>query len=516
MFSSRNIITLVLLIVVATLGWVGGSRFTSRGETADAHEKPSAQTSAHGEKAEKGHDGHNHGAEKDDHAAEKDEHAGHGHGKPAASGELCAEHRMPEAVDVLCNPGLMTALLPGEGVKMRLATPEAAKRAGIVIAPAQSASLATGVAVPALVTYNRSRLAEVMALSGGVVRRIVAEPGQSVSKGTLLAEVASPGAAMARGDYQAALGRLELAEANVKREQELVAKGVSARMELEQAQAERQAANATAEQLREQLSAFGAGVSGSGTSLSLRSPLSGTVVARNAVAGQTLAPETPLFTVADLSSMWLELQVSADQMGIAKVGAPIEAEIDGLTGQRFPGRIVQVAAGLDERTRLLKVVAEVANPDGLLKDGSFGLARLVATTAPVEVDHADDQHEGHDHGKKPDLDDLFAKDEHADHKDEKDDGHGHAEHPGEQAHGSSMTVAVPAAAVQAIDGKAYVFVALEDDLFELRRVEAGPRRAGDVIVTAGLRPGEKVAASQGFALKSELLKSRLGASCADH
>lgn len=514
MFSSRNIVTLLLLIVVAALGWVGGSRFTSGGTDAPGHEaeKPSAQTAAHEEKAEKGHDGHNHGAEKDDHA-------GHGHGKPADSGEICKEHRIPEAVDVLCNPGLMTTLLPGEGVKMRLATPEAAKRAGIVIAPAQSAGLATGAAVPAQVTYNRSRLAEVMALSGGVVRRIAAEPGQSVGKGALLAEVASPGAAIARGDYQASLGRLELAEANVKREQELVAKGVSARMELEQAQAERQAAKATAEQLREQLSAFGAGTSGSGTSLALRSPLHGTVVARNAVAGQTLAPETPLFTVADLSSMWLELQVSADQMSIAKVGAPIEAEIDGLSGRRFPGKIVQVAAGLDERTRLLKVVAEVANPDGLLKDGSFGQARLVTTSVEAEADHAEDRHEGHDHGKKADLDDLFAKDEHADHKDEKhekDDGHGHAEHPGENAQGPSVTVAVPAAAVQAIDGKAYVFVAHEEDLFELRRVEAGPRRGGDIIVTAGLRAGEKVAASQGFALKSELLKSRLGASCADH
>ena len=500
MFTSRNIATLVLLIAVGALGWVGGSRFAPHEEAAEtrAHEseRSSAQTAA----------------------PAADEHAGHGHGERPDPGEICAEHRMPEAEDVLCNPQLMTTLLPGEGVKMRLATAEAARRAGIVIVPAKSASLAIGAAVPAQVTYNRGRLAEVMALSGGVVRRIAAEPGQSVGKGALLAEIVSPGAAIARGDYQAALGRLELAEANVKREQELVAKGVSARMELEQAQAERQAAKAMVEQLREQLSAFGASTSGGGTSLALRSPLAGTVVARNAVAGQTLSPETPLFTVADLSSMWLELQVSADQLSIAKVGASVEAEIDGLPGQRFPGKVVQVAAGLDERTRLLKVVAEVANPDGLLKDGSFGQARLVATTAEADADHAEDRHKGHDQGKKADLDDLFAKDEHPDHRDVKDDGHGHAEHPAGEEHGhaESGAVAVPAAAVQSIDGKAYVFVALEEDLFELRRVEAGPRRASEVVITAGLRPGENVAASQGFALKSELLKSRLGASCADH
>ena len=504
MFTSRNIITVLLIIGVGALGWVGGSRFAHRGEDpelhADAARRPFDQKDPHA-----GHD----------HAEPKDEHAGHGHGERPEPGEICAEHRMPEAEDVLCNPGLMTTLLPGEGVKMRLATPEAAARAGIVIAPAQRTSLATGAIVPARVVYNRGRLAEVMALSGGTVRRIAAEPGQAVGKGALLAEIASPGAAIARGDYQAALGRLQLAEANVKREQELVAKGVSARMELEQAQAEQQAARATVEQLREQLQAFGAGTSGSGTTLSLRAPLSGTVVARSAVAGQTLAPETPLFTVADLSTMWLELQLSADQLAQARVGAPIEAEIDGLPGERFPGRIVQVGAGLDERTRLLRVVAEVANPDGLLKDGMFGRAQLVATTAGTARD--DERHEDHDHDRDAGHAESLGKKEHAGHGEEHDDDHGHAGHPGEATQAPAGTVAVPAAAVQAIDGKAYVFVAHDEpDLFELRRVEAGPRRGGEVVIAAGLRAGEKVAASQGFALKSELLKSRLGASCADH
>jgi cobalt-zinc-cadmium efflux system membrane fusion protein len=481
MFTSRNIVTMVLVIGIGALGWVGGSRFSPQGKEIDSHsqeaQRPSAQTAAHKEEA-----------------AEKDEHAGHGHDKPADSGEICAEHRLPEAEDILCNPGLMTTLLPGQGVKMRLATPEAAARAGIVIAAAQKTSVASGAAIPAQVTYNRSQLAEVMALSGGVVRRIAAEPGQVVSRGALLAEIASPGAAIARGDYQAALGRLELAEANVRREQELVAKGVSARMELEQAQAEQQAANATAGQLREQLTAFGVGTAaGGGAQLSLRSPLAGTVVARNAVVGQTLAPETPIFTVANISSMWLELQVSADRMVWAKVGAPVEAEIDGLPGQRFPGKIIQVAAGLDERTRLLRVVAEIANPDNILKDGMFGQARLVAAARGTA--HHDDKKGETDHGKVNDLAELFDEDE----------------------HGHPAMVAVPAAAVQTIDGKAYVFVAhQEPDLFELRRVEAGPRRGSEILVTTGLNADEKVAASQGFALKSELLKSRLGASCADH
>lgn len=470
MSTSRNFVTIALLIGVGALGWAGGSHFSAGG---DAHSErtqgQATQTAdAHAAKAG-GDDGHGHAGGKSPEGAHGAD-DGHGHGKPAAveAGAYCAEHRLPEAEDVLCNPGLMTALLPGEGIKMRLATPEAAARAGITIAAAKKTGIAGGPSIPAQVTYNRARLAEVMALSGGTVRRIAAEPGQSVARGALLAEIASPAAAVARGDYQGALGRLQLAEANVAREQELVARGVSARMELEQALAEEQAARATVEQLREQLDAFGARTSGGGV-LSVRAPLGGTVVARSAVAGQTLAPETPLFTVADLSSMWLAMQVSAAQMGMARAGAPIEAEFDNLPGQLFPGKIVQVDAGLDERTRLLKVTAEIANPGGLLKDGMFGTARLAAAAAD-----------------------------------------------GNPAEEPAMTVTVPAAAVQVIDGKAYIFAAIEQDLFELRRVEAGPRRGGEVLVLAGLKDGEKVAASQGFALKSELLKSRLGASCADH
>jgi cobalt-zinc-cadmium efflux system membrane fusion protein len=175
--------------------------------------------------------------------------------------------------------------------------------------------------------------------------------------------------------------------------------------------------------------------------------------------------------------MWVEVQVSADRMAMVRVGTAIEAEFDALPGRRFPGKIVQVATGVDKHTHLLQAVAEVANPDGVLKDGLFGQAHVLAAdlAGADDDDHRDG--EGHDH---------------------------------------DAVVAIPAAAVQSIDGKAYVFVAHAQDLFELRRIEAGPRREGVVVVTAGLHADERVVASQGFALKSELLKSRLGASCADH
>ncbi|GAB6082947.1 efflux RND transporter periplasmic adaptor subunit [Desulfuromonas carbonis] len=458
--KKSHLIIAALILLAAGLGWGVGAHAPDLHAAAEAHgEEAHQDRSPATAEAQDEHAGHGH-------APAADEHAGHDHGAAPDAGEYCVEHQMPEAVDVLCNPPLLASLLPGEGVLMRLATPEAAERAGILIAAAEPAQLAAGQAVPARVLYNRSRLAEVMALSGGVVRRLAVEPGQRVTRGGLLAEIDSPAVATARADYRAALGRLELAAANVRREQELVERGVSARRELEQAQAEEQASRAAAEQLREQLQAFDAAADAdAGSRLALRSPLTGTVVARHVVLGQTLAPETLLFTVADLSTLWLELQLSPAQLQLARVGAAIEAEFDDLPGRRFAARITQVASGLDPQTRLLRVVAEVANPDGTLKDGLFGQAFLAGA---------------------------------------------------ETVAGGPAMVAVPAAAVQSIDGKAYVFVAREKDLFEVRRVAAGPRRGDDVLLAAGVQAGERVAASQGFALKSELLKSRLGASCADH
>ena len=80
----------------------------------------------------------------------------------------------------------------------------------------------------------------------------------------------------------------------------------------------------------------------------------------------------------------------------------------------------------------------------------------------------------------------------------------------------SDQLAVPADAVQSIDGQPYLFIQEEADLFELRRVDTGADRNGLVVISTGLNQHEQVVAGQGFALKSEVLKARLGASCADH
>lgn len=451
---ARIVTIIVMLAAAAAAGWfAASSRTPARSEVATATgEKEEHRAEG---KEPPGHD---------EHAGEAKEeagHEGHGHAAQPEAGVYCAEHRMDEAVDLLCNPELSHGLQPGKGVMMRLATPDAAARAGVASVLPQKVTAATGPAFPAQAVYSRKGVAQVAALTGGVVQRLQVDVGSAVVKGQVLAEIASADVSGARAELQSAQSRLTLAEAALQREEQLFAKGISARQELEVARAEAASASAGMEQSRQRLALYGGGAKGGGATVALRSPLTGIVAERSVVAGQSILPETPLFTVVDLSTMGVELALPADRIDLARIDAPVEALFDGITGHRFTGRIVQVAPALDGQTRLLKVLAEVDNRDQLLKSGLFGQVRLLGTAAGEALE-------------------------------------------------------VPGDAVQSIDGQAFVFIEREPDLFELRRVTTGARRGKMVLIEAGLQADEKVVATQGFALKSEVLKSRLGASCADH
>jgi cobalt-zinc-cadmium efflux system membrane fusion protein len=448
----RIAIIIVMLVAAAAGGWFAAS---SRSDRLAEHEEHAEKQKHAGESKEAGHDKH------DEEGEEEDGHEGHAHGAKPEAGEFCDEHQMLESEDALCNPDLIVTLLPGKGVMVRLGTPEAAARAGVATVLPEKVASATGPTFPAQAVYSRNGLAQVAALTSGVVQRLHVDVGSTVVKGQVLAEIASTDVSSARAELSTAQSRLTLAETALRREEQLFAKGISAQQELEQVRAEQEAAKATLEQAQQRLALYGAGVKGGGATVALRSPLSGIVAERSVVAGKSILPETPLFTVVNLTRMGIELSLPADRIALARIGAPIEALFDGMEGMRFTGKIIQIAPALDDQTRLLKVLAEVENPEKLLKSGLFGQVRLLGAVAGEVLE-------------------------------------------------------IPANAVQMIDGKAFVFIEREADLFELRRISVGPRRGKSILIEAGLKADEKVVATQGFALKSEVLKSRLGASCADH
>jgi Cu(I)/Ag(I) efflux system membrane fusion protein len=105
--------------------------------------------------------------------------------------------------------------------------------------------------------------------------------------------------------------------------------------------------------------------------LTLFSPVSGVVLKKDAVAGLAIAPGMPLFTIADLSTVWVLADVYQSEMAMMAAGNPAVVSDSSLPGQTFRGRIDFVYPTLTEDTRTLKVRLVVPNPKGLLKPGTF-------------------------------------------------------------------------------------------------------------------------------------------------
>lgn len=195
--------------------------------------------------------------------------------------------------------------------------------------------------------------------------------------------------------------------------------------------------------------------------LQVLAPFSGSLIDRNAVVGEAVKPGDTLFSLADLSLMWLELDVPEDRLSPLEVGDPVEATFDAYPGVNARGRLIWLASSIDEQSRMIKARAIVPNPGSLLKHGMFGQVRF----SPKQ------NHKG---------------------------------------------LHVPVDALHYFGEKPFVFIRLLDDLYEIRRVALGGKDNKHVEIVEGVTSQEEVVVTHSFTLKSEFLKSRLGAGCVDH
>jgi cobalt-zinc-cadmium efflux system membrane fusion protein len=178
------------------------------------------------------------------------------------------------------------------------------------------------------------------------------------------------------------------------------------------------------------------------------------VTEKKATVGQLSTPSEPLFTLADLSTLWIEADLTEDAIAKVRVGATATVTVTTYPGERFVGRVTYVASILNKESRTVPARIEVANQDGRLKPGMFASA-TIATGGPAREE-----------------------------------------------------LSVPDAAVLLLQGQPTVFVQ-EGDGFEARPIEPGDKIAGRTIVKSGIEAGEKVVTSGGYALKARLLKSQI-------
>jgi cobalt-zinc-cadmium efflux system membrane fusion protein len=382
---------------------------------------------------------------------------------------MCDEHGVAEHECGICHPELLPGLPIGKGLKVRFSSNASVTKAGVEIGRAYSASVSVASDVLGQVSFDRNKLAVITPLAKGVLREILVDVGDSVEAGQLLATLTSPAVAEAKSNYLKALADAALRREVFAREKDLHEQEISARQDYEEAKAALAASQSGIEHARQTLINLGlteeeieevARSRSRNSNLPIRAPFSGTVVERDAVMGTAVEPGAALFRVADLSTMWMELSIPETQLAGMEQGAPIQARLEALPGLAFDGKLTWVAYSVDERTRMVKARAELANSLRLLKHGMFGRARLsgLAQTAGLTV---------------------------------------------------------PEEAVQVVDGRSVVFTKLEDDLFEARPVQLDVARDGYVPVLAGISPDDNIVIGESYVMKSEFLKARLGAGCVD-
>ena len=389
-----------------------------------------------------------------------------------AKGDWCGEHGFPASFCPVCHPerggrpsadvsgkSASEAEAPADGTKVRFKTKETARLAGIQTVKAEERTNAGGILVTARVAYDATRLAHINARAPGVVRAMKVDIGSQVKKRDSLAVIDSAEVGADRSKLQAARARVGIAQKNHERLAALKTSGFSSEKDVLAAEQEFEVAKAEQTALATALSIIGAGA-GAGGSYTLASPIDGVVTQRSATVGKLVGLEELLFEVVDTSAMWAELDVPEAELSAVVVGQSVTLDVDGLAGRTFRGKITYLSPQIDLATRTVRARVPLENADGVLRGNMFGRARV----------------------------DVGA---------------------------ARASVMVPDAAVQRAKDAHLVFVRLAEDEYEARRVEMGIREGNLVEIRKGVRPGEDVATTGSFLLKTETLKESIGAGCCD-
>ena len=319
--------------------------------------------------------------------------------------------------------------------------------AGIEVVRPTVGGVAGAIEVSATIEGDPQGVQVASAAIGGRLVSLTRNLGQPVGRGDVLAVIESREAASLKGEIEAARARAALAQSNLRREQRLFAERVSPEQDLIAARTAATEANIALRLAQQQLAATGGG-GGALNRVTVRSPISGQVIARSATLGQTVAADAELFRIANLSKVSVAMSLLPADAGRVQPGAQVE--VTG-PGRRQAARVTFVSPVLDETTRLVPVIATLDNGGNTWRVGETVNASVVVPA------------------------------------------------------GGDRTVAVPSAAVQMIEDRPHVFVRTATG-FKAVPVTLGRRNGGQVVVTAGLNGGERIASTNSFTLKAELGK----------
>jgi cobalt-zinc-cadmium efflux system membrane fusion protein len=364
----------------------------------------------------------------------------------------------PSTFPLAFTQALALALLAGCSSATPAAGPQASKPQNVTLTAAQRTSIhlltvapttyRTSITTTAIVDFDHDRSTPVLAPFSGPVTRVLVTLGDRVTAGQALAMVSSPDFTAAVGAYRKALISASAADAVASNDRFLFAHQAISQRENAQAQAAAVGADADRSAALQALIALHAdpktiAAIRAGKPLALaqgiiRAPIAGTVVQKSIAPGQTLSAGTsPCFTVADTSQMWVMAQVFG--VDLTQVHAGDTATVDTGDGAApLTGTIANVSPVVDPDTRSVTARVQVANPDGVLKQGMY---------VQVQI----------------------------------------------QSHRQYRGLLIPVSAVLRNDEDLpYVYVVVSDGSYARRSVTLGGRVGNRVVISQGLQIGDKV------------------------
>ncbi len=315
-----------------------------------------------------------------------------------------------------------------------------------------------------------TQIGHVRPLARGRVQQIRVRVGDRVRAGEVLASFDNIEAGELLAEYQGALAelqRLKLQQASAQRvaerNRELSDLGAIAKKNSELSQVEAQSA---ADSVRVQESAVAGLVSRlrrfgveqvnvANPSTVIRAPFAGVVIKAQTAPGDVFDADRELFSIADLSHVWVQAEVYEQDLGRIKVGQPAVITVDTYPSEKFEGKVTYIGDILDPQTRTARVRCEVANPDVRLKLDMFTAVEL-------------------------------------------------------PTHFSRRTLVTPPSAIQQLNGNDVVFVRKSPTAFETRAVKTGKTVEDATEIQSGLREGEEVVSVGAFHLKSVALSGQIG------
>jgi cobalt-zinc-cadmium efflux system membrane fusion protein len=345
-------------------------------------------------------------------------------------------------------------------------TPEAIERIGLATETAARTTLAGRRTTTGTLGFDEERLAHVAPRVDGRLVRVPASLGSRVSADEVLAVVDSMELGEAKAAFLRARARHEVAQRRFEREESLHTDRISSEQEVLEAEAAAREAAADLAATRETLHLLGLpdraieGLSWEdpeSSLVSVRAPFGGKVVAREATIGELVTPEDALFTLADLSQVWLWIDLYERDLAHVEMGDRVEVRLDAWPGQTFAGELAYIAAELDPESRTVRARVDLANPEQRLKPGMF--ARVALATGEKEP---------------------------------------------------APVLAVPRTAVQRDGAGSIVFVRTAPGRFQRQEVEIGRVSGEYVEILGGLAEGDEVVTDGAFLLRSQASADQLG------